>query len=60
MGDLSRDGSVIYKRAVSCRALNPDGWGGPYLVETADAYAVDCPGMRYNNSPTTQAYPTRF
>lgn len=60
MGDLSRDGSVIYKRAVSCRALNPEGRGGPRLIETADAYAVDCPGARYNNSPTTQAYPARF
>ncbi|MGR4864335.1 hypothetical protein [Caulobacter sp. LARHSG274] len=60
MGDLRDDGSVIYKRAVSCRALNPEGYRGAHLAETADAYAVDCPGAQYNNSPSTQAYPTRF
>lgn len=60
MGDLRRDGSVVYKRAVSCRALNPDGYRGPHLVETSDAYAVDCPGARYNASPSTGVYPARF
>jgi hypothetical protein len=60
MGDLSRDGSVIYKQAVSCRALNPDGYRGAYLAETDRAYGVDCPAARYNNSPTTRAYPARF
>lgn len=60
MNELSRDGSVVYKRAVSCRALNPDGYRGAHLVETADAYAIDCPGASYNNSPTTRTYPTRF
>lgn len=60
MRELSRDGSVVYKRAVSCRALNPYGYRGAHMVETADAYAVDCPAASYNNSPTTRAYPSRF
>ncbi|TXI86859.1 MAG: hypothetical protein E6Q40_05885 [Cupriavidus sp.] len=60
MNDLSRDGSVVYKTAVSCRALNGDAGRGPYLAETANAYAVDCPGARYNDAKTAKAYPSRF
>lgn len=60
MSDLSRDGSVVYKSAVSCRALNGDAGRGPYLAETANAYAVDCPGARYNDAKTAKAYPSRF
>lgn len=43
MTELSRDGSVVYKAAVSCRALNGDADRGPRLVETAAAAAIDCP-----------------
>ena len=60
MGSLSQDGSVVYKQAVSCRTLNPDGLRGAHLAETANAYGIDCPEARYNNSQTTQAYPARF
>jgi hypothetical protein len=60
MGDLGRDGSVVYKTAVSCRALNGDAGRGPYLAETAGAYAIDCPGARYNDAKTAKAYPSQF
>jgi hypothetical protein len=60
MGDLSRDGSVLYKKAVSCRALNPEGYRGAHMAETDSAYGVDCPDARYNQSQTTQARPVRF
>jgi len=60
MNDLSRDGSVVYKTAVSCRALNGDTGRGPYLAETANTYAVDCPGARYNDAKTAKAFPSRF
>jgi hypothetical protein len=60
MGELSRDGSVVYKTAVSCRALNGDAGRGPYLAETAGAYAIDCPGARYNDAKTAKVYPSRF
>ncbi len=57
MGELGRDGSVVYKTAVSCRVLNGDAGQGPRLVETATAYAVDCPGAAYNDAKTAKAYP---
>lgn len=60
MSELSHDGSVVYKAAVSCRALNGDSDRGPYLAETAGAYAVDCPGARFNDAKTTKAFPSRF
>lgn len=60
MGDLGRDGSVVYKTAVSCRALNGDTGRGPYLAETATAYAIDCPGAKYNDAKTAKAYPSKF
>jgi hypothetical protein len=60
MGDLSRDGSVVFKKAVSCRTLNPDGYRGAHLTETDSVYGVDCPYARYNESQTTRAYPARF
>lgn len=60
MNELSQDGSVIYKTAVSCRALNGDSDRGPYLAETAGAYAVDCPGARYNDAKTSKTFPSRF
>lgn len=60
MNELSRDGSVVYKTAVSCRALNGDAGRGPYLAETATSYAVDCPGARYNDAKTAKAFPKRF
>jgi hypothetical protein len=59
MAELSTDGSVNYKTAVSCAALNGDSGRGPYLRETASAYAVNCPGSRYNESKTQQVYPYR-
>ncbi|WP_421737300.1 hypothetical protein [Caulobacter sp.] len=60
MAGLSTDGSVTYKRAVSCAALNGVSGKGPYLRETATSYAVDCPGATYNTSNATRAYPSRF
>jgi hypothetical protein len=60
MAELSVDGSVKYKTAVSCMALNGDVVRGPYLRETAGAYAVNCPGATYNESKTARAYPSRF
>lgn len=60
MSELSRDGSTVYKTAVSCRALNGDVNRGPYLVETATSYAVDCPGATYNDAKTAKAFPSRF
>ncbi len=60
MSDLGRDGSVVYKTAVSCGALNGDVGRGPYLAETATTYGVDCPGARYNDAKTAKAYPSQF
>ncbi|ENZ82515.1 hypothetical protein [Caulobacter vibrioides] len=60
MNDLGRDGSVVYKTAVSCRALNGEFTHGPHLTETATAYAVDCPGATYNDAKTANAYPRKF
>ncbi len=60
MSDLSRDGSVVYKTAVSCRALNGDSGRGPYLAETATSYGADCPGAAYNDAKTAKAFPSRF
>lgn len=60
MNELSRDGSVVYKTAVSCRALNGDSGRGPYLAETATSYGADCPGARYNDAKTAKAFPSRF
>lgn len=60
MNDLGHDGSVVYKSAVSCRALNGDTGRGPFLAETASTYAVDCPGAIYNDAKTAKAYPSRF
>lgn len=60
MADLSEDGSVNYKTAVSCAALNGVSRKGPYLRENASSYAVDCPGSTYNESKTQQVYPSRF
>ncbi|WP_419251774.1 hypothetical protein ACN2C6_10600 [Caulobacter sp. ErkDOM-YI] len=60
MAELSEDGSVNYKTAVSCAALNGFSGKGPYLRENASSYAVDCPGSSYNESKTQQVYPSRF
>lgn len=60
MAELSEDGSVNYKTAVSCAALNGVTGRGPYLRETATRYAVDCPGSSYNPSKTQQVYPSQF
>ncbi len=60
MNDLSRDGSVVYKTAVSCRALNGDAGRGPFLAETATAYGADCPGAMYNDAKTAKAFPSKF
>ena len=60
MAELSEDGSVNYKTAVSCAALNGLSRKGPYLRENASSYAVDCPGSSYNESKTQQVYPSRF
>ncbi len=60
MSELSRDGSVVYKTAVSCRQLNGEAVHGPHLAETATAYGVDCPGATYNDAKTANAYPRRF
>lgn len=43
--DLSKDGEVVFKKAVSCASLNPGAYR--YIVtETADAVGVDCPRSR--------------
>lgn len=60
MLDLGRDGSVIEKRAVSCASLNPNGTRSVIRRETADAYAVDCPGARYHESRASRATRPRF
>lgn len=60
MSDLGRDGSVVYKTAVSCRALNGDSGRGPYLAETATSYGADCPGASYNDAKTVKAFPSKF
>jgi hypothetical protein len=60
MQGLSKDGDVRFKRAVSCAALNPYGYRTSYVSETADAYAIDCPGSKFNESKTTSALPSRF
>ena len=59
MAELSEDGSVTYKTAVSCAALNGQSGRGPFLRETASRHAVDCPGSSYNESKTQQVYPSR-
>lgn len=60
MTGLSRDGSVTYKTAVSCRSLNPERRRGAHLAGTSGAYGVDCPGANYNESPSQRAYPAVF
>jgi hypothetical protein len=69
MQNLRKDGSVVYKQAVSCDALNPNGVRSAYLEETETAYAVDCPGSRYdypgsrynyNESKTERVFPSHF
>lgn len=60
MAELSQNGSVKYKTAVSCRSMNPQGRRGAQLVSTSNAYAVDCASSNYNSSPTTRVYPSRF
>lgn len=60
MAELSADGAVHYKLAVSCTALNGDSGKGPRLRETPTRYAVDCPDARYNDSKTQQVYPSVF
>jgi hypothetical protein len=57
--DLSKDGEVVFKNAVSCASLNP----GAYrynVTETAEAVGVDCPGAHYFVSPTFKARPAGF
>ncbi len=60
MQGLSKDGDVKFKRAVSCSALNPAGYRFSYTSETQDAYALDCPGSKYNDSRTSRVLPMRF
>lgn len=60
MTDLSRDGAVRFKQAVSCYALNPDGHRAAMVTETRDAFAVDCPGARYVESQGHRAIAPRF
>lgn len=43
--DLSKDGEVVFKPAVSCQSLNPGSYRAT-ITETADAVGVDCPGAR--------------
>jgi len=60
MSDLAHDGSVVYKTAVSCQSLNPYGTSIAVTRETDAAYAIDCPGSKYNESKATRVYPSRF
>jgi hypothetical protein len=57
--DLSKDGTITYKRAVSCQSLNPEKF--VYSVrETLDAIGVDCPGARYTSSRLMEVGPSNF
>jgi len=58
--ELSKDGSVVYKQAVSCSELNPYGYAQSYLAETSHAYAIDCPKSSYFASRLYQAFPSNF
>jgi hypothetical protein len=60
MTGLQKDGSVVYKRAVSCLSLNPYGTRMGYVQETEDAYAVDCPDSKFNDATTKRAFPNHF
>ena len=60
---LSKDGVVTYKRAVACTDLNPSYFSYHSTVvqlETAQAYAVDCPGAYYKVSRLKALYPSQF
>jgi hypothetical protein len=57
--DLSKDGEVVLKTAVSCRSLNPGSYTYT-ITETADSVGVDCPGAHYFVSPTYKAKPSLF
>lgn len=60
---LSKDGSLTYKRAVACSDLNPyyfNSHRSAVQLETADSYAVDCPGSRYKASRLKALYPQQF
>jgi len=58
--ELSKDGSAIYKQAVSCESLNPYGYSQSYLSETSSSYAVDCPKSSFFASRLYQAFPSNF
>jgi hypothetical protein len=62
MDELSKDGSVTYKRAVACTDLNASysSHSAAFMLETPDAYAVDCPGSYYIASRVRAMYPSQF
>ena len=62
MDQLSKDGSVTYKQAVACTDLNASysSHSAAFLMETQDAYAVDCPQSYYKVSRVRAVYPSQF
>jgi hypothetical protein len=60
INELSADGSVQYKEAVSCEQLNGFQPRDAAMLETANAYAVDCPGSNYMVSIVHRLYPKQF
>ena len=57
--DLSKDGSVVFKHAVSCNYLNPDKFSYP-VTETRDAVGIDCPGVHYTSDRLFDVGPSHF
>jgi hypothetical protein len=57
--DLSKDGTIVFKQAVSCRYLNRDKFANP-VTETVDAFGVDCPGVRYTSDRLQEVGPSHF
>ena len=58
--ELSSDGSIVYKHAVGCAALNPYGYRFAALMETPTSYGVDCPKARFFASRLSRVYPANF
>ena len=58
--EVSKDGSIQYKKAVSCLDINPNGYRDSFLADTGDSFGVDCPRARYFGSRLFQAYPNNF
>jgi hypothetical protein len=60
---LSKDGSLTYKQAVSCSDINPayfEYHAMAVQVETPTRYGVDCPGAYYKFNRLRALYPKQF